>query len=390
MGALFLDMGVVVMYMDDIIVFGYAGFDEHSVDVAEVLHRLEEAGFQVNPDKCVWFAPSVNYLGFTITQEGIKPQTTKVQGILNMSPPRNQRDVCRFVGMVNFYRDLYPRRAETLSPLTDLCSKNKKFIWMSVHNDAFNNMKQIMFNDAMLTYPKFDQPFIIYSDSSDNQIGGIMTQDGKPLGFFSKKLNETQKRYPVTEQELLGITETLKYFRYMLSGHRIIVKTDHQNLTHLSTIHSSNRVLRQRLLLEEYGVELQHIPGESNVVAEALSRLPTAEKPAMSNLVALLSHLPTEELFSFDGDDDFPLNLKTMADAQTTDSHLQAALRTDTPKYVLAMRDGVLLYVYHNNNGIYVPEALRSPILQWYHTTLQHPGIKRMQATVKENILAGP
>jgi hypothetical protein len=125
-------------------------------------------------------------------------------------------------------------------------------------------------------------------------------------------------------------------------------------------------------------------------VAEALSRLPTAEKPAMSNLVALLSHLPTEELFSFDGDDDFPLNLKTMADAQTTDSHLQAALRTDTPKYVLAMRDGVLLYVYHNNNGIYVPEALRSPILQWYHTTLQHPGIKRMQATVKENILAGP
>jgi hypothetical protein len=129
MGALFLDMAVVVVYMDDIIFFGYADFDAHSLDVEEVLQRLKEARFQVNPDKCVWFAPSVNYLGFTITRDGIRLQTSKVQGILNMTQPRNQKDVRCFVGMVNFYRDLYPKRAETLSPLMDLCGKNKKFIW---------------------------------------------------------------------------------------------------------------------------------------------------------------------------------------------------------------------------------------------------------------------
>jgi hypothetical protein len=151
MGALFLVMGIVVVFMDDIIIFGYADFDAHSLDVEEVLRRLKKTGFQVNPDKCVWFAPSVNYLGFTITREGIKPQTSKVQGILNMSQPRNQKDVRRFVGMVNFYRDLYPRRAETLSPLTDLCGKNKKFVWTPTHEAAFINMKQIMANDAMLT-----------------------------------------------------------------------------------------------------------------------------------------------------------------------------------------------------------------------------------------------
>ena len=141
----------------------------------------------------MWFAPSVNYLGFTITREGIRPQTTKVQGILNMAPPKNQKDIRRFVGMVNFYRDLYPRRADTLTPLTDLCGKNRKFSWTSMHETAFNKMKEIMARDAMLTYPKFDEPFIVYSDSSDKQIGGIVTQDGKPLGFFSKKLSDTQK-----------------------------------------------------------------------------------------------------------------------------------------------------------------------------------------------------
>jgi hypothetical protein len=74
-----------------------------------------------------------------------------------------------------------------------------------------------------------------------------------------------------------------------------------------------------------------------------------------------------------------------MAETQTADAHLTAALRAPTPKYVSATRDGVLLYVHRTSNTIYIPASLRSQILNWYHTTLQHPGIKRMQATIKEN-----
>ncbi len=123
MGVLFLD----IVYMDDIIIIGYKDFGTHLIDVEEVLERLQEAGFQVNPEKCIWFASSVDYLGFDITREGIKPQAAKVKGIFYMSRPRNQRAVHHFVGMVNFYRDLYPKRATTLAPLTDLCGKNRKF-----------------------------------------------------------------------------------------------------------------------------------------------------------------------------------------------------------------------------------------------------------------------
>jgi hypothetical protein len=67
---------------------------------------------------------------------------------------------------------------------------------------------------------------------------------------------------PVTEQELLAITETLKYYKHMLFGHKIVVKTDHKNLTHQLSTHASDRVLHQRLLLEEYGMDLQYIQGE--------------------------------------------------------------------------------------------------------------------------------
>jgi hypothetical protein len=94
-----------------------------------------DAGFQVNPSKCCWFASKVHYLGFEISREGIQPQKDKIQGILNMSEPRNQKDMRRFVGLVNFYRDLYPKRAEILAPLTSLCGKN-------INSNGKRNMKR--------------------------------------------------------------------------------------------------------------------------------------------------------------------------------------------------------------------------------------------------------
>jgi hypothetical protein len=106
MSALLFDTPIVAIHMDNTIIFGYADFNSHLVDVTEVLHRLEAAGMQVNPNKCLWFQPAVLYLGFAITHDGIKHQQEKIHGILNMTSPKMQKDVRRFIGMVNFYRDL--------------------------------------------------------------------------------------------------------------------------------------------------------------------------------------------------------------------------------------------------------------------------------------------
>jgi hypothetical protein len=163
--------------------------------------------------------------------------------------------------------------------------------------------------------PRVDKPFVIYTNASKHQIGSIITQNEKPLGFFSKKLNEMQKRYLVMEQELLAIVETLKYFKHMLLWHAIIIK-----ITHLNSTHTSNRVLHQRLLLEEYGVELEYIKGNRNVVADALSRLPTAE------------------LFMMDDGDEFLLNLALIATQQLEDDNLQRALASQQPGYKKIVR----------------------------------------------------
>lgn len=104
-------------------------------------------------------------------------------------------------------------------------------------------------------------------------MGGVVSQNGNPIGFFSQKFNSAQLKYPTIEQELLALVETLKYFCWMLLGQRVTVCTNHKNLIGVNTIFSSDRVLRQQLSLEEYGVTLKYIKGGKNLVASALSRL---------------------------------------------------------------------------------------------------------------------
>ena len=126
---------------------------------------------------------------------------------------------------------------------------------------------------TMLAFPDFSKPCDLHTDSSDYQLGSVLSQDDKPIAFFSRKLNTAQMNYTVTDKELLGMTESLKHFRHILLGNVIRAYTDHKNLTYAGTNYNSDRRLRQRLLLEEYGVELIFVAGNINVVADGMSRL---------------------------------------------------------------------------------------------------------------------
>jgi hypothetical protein len=81
--------------------------------------------------------------------------------------PHHTKSCAPFRGNGQFYRDLFPKRAETFAPLTDLCRQKKKIIWESQQEEAFQKMKSILAQEARLTYPEFDKPFVIYTDTSD-------------------------------------------------------------------------------------------------------------------------------------------------------------------------------------------------------------------------------
>ena len=177
--------------------------------------------------------------------------------------------------MVNFYRDMWKRRSHMITPLTELTSiKSKsKFveIWSERHTHAFNVIKEALARDVLLAYPDFSKPFHIHTDASDYQLGSVISQDNKPLAFYSRKLSTAQRNYTTIERELLSIHENLREYRSILLGHEIHVYTDHQNLLYENK--DSGRVQRWRILMEEFGPILHYIKGEKNIVADTISRL---------------------------------------------------------------------------------------------------------------------
>ncbi len=146
-------------------------------------------------------------MGYTLTREGIKPQNNKVQAILALKEPTNVEELRRFLGMVQYYRDMWRKRIKMLAPLTDLVGEcgqtkvtkakgTKKVPW---HQKAFGLVKATIVQDVVLAYPDYSKPFEIYTDASKTQLGAVITQNNRPLAFFSRKLSDTQNQYSVTK-----------------------------------------------------------------------------------------------------------------------------------------------------------------------------------------------
>ncbi len=216
--------------------------EDHLEKLEEVLRRLPDAGQKVNAAKSTFCALEIEYLGYVLTRDGIKPQSNKVQAIFTIKPPTGVRQLRHFLGMVQDYHDLWARWSNMLAPLTSLvgeCGQTKStkakgtkkvpWHWDEVHQRAFNHVKATIAKDVVLAYLDYSKVFKIYTDASIKQLGAVIAQDNRPIAFFSRKLSDTQRKYSITKIELLAIVETLKEFNGMLWGQNIKVFTDHAN-----------------------------------------------------------------------------------------------------------------------------------------------------------------
>jgi hypothetical protein len=162
------------------------------------------------------------------------PQSNKVKAILAIKPPTGVRKLQHFLGMVQYYCDLWARRSEMLAPLTSLvgeCGQTKitkakgtkkvPWHWDEVNQRAFHHVKATIAKDVVLAYLDYSKVFDIYTDASSKQLGAVITQDNRPIAFFSRKLSDTQHKYSVTKIELLAIIKTLKEFKGMPWGQNI-------------------------------------------------------------------------------------------------------------------------------------------------------------------------
>lgn len=191
-------------YIDDILIASI-NEHEHQKHLRLLLNRLQEYGIVININKCIFGQPEVEFLGYTISQHGIKPLQTKVEAIIHYSKPQTVRQLRRFLGMVNFYRRFLPHAAHIQQCLHSCSKGNKKndntpINWTDERIKAFEECKTSLANATLLTHPVDKAEICLMVDASDYAIGGVINQyinnSWQPLAFYSKKLNDAQRNIP--------------------------------------------------------------------------------------------------------------------------------------------------------------------------------------------------
>ncbi len=111
-------------YIDDLLCITRGSLEDHLDKLEEVLKRLRDEGLKVNAAESFFCTHEIEYLGYMLSRGGIKPQIKKIQAILTIKPPNNVKELRHFLGIVQYYPDMWAKRSEMLAPLSDLVGES--------------------------------------------------------------------------------------------------------------------------------------------------------------------------------------------------------------------------------------------------------------------------
>ncbi|KAK2706792.1 hypothetical protein QYM36_014732 [Artemia franciscana] len=262
-------LGVIV---DDILISGKD--EEHDENLRKVLEKAREVGVRFNPEKCIFGSTSVPYFGHLITADGIKPDPSKVQAIIEMPHPSNKDKLATFLGMTNFLSKYIPNLSSLSYPLGEL-GKQTAFEWNNEHATAMNRIRTLICNN-LATFDTKAKSVEMKTNASKHGLGAELSIGGKTVAFGSRALTSTEQNYSQIEKELYAILYGCKKFHQFVYGRRIIAHTDHKPLEAiLSKLLSQAppRLQRMMIQLQPYDITVQYVRGKDLPVADTLSRL---------------------------------------------------------------------------------------------------------------------
>jgi len=274
-----INEGKVAVFVDNVLV-GTDSEEGHDEIVAEVLKRLEENDLYVKPEKCSWKTSKVNFLGVIMGQGKIEMEEEKVEEVLNWLVPKMVRDVRKFLGLTNYYRQFIKNFATLAKPLNMLTRKEKKWKWEEAQQKAFEQLKGIFTTRPLLVVSDLDKEFRVEADASNFATGGVLlikcdNNKWGPVAYISKSLNKTECNYEIHDKEILAVIRCLEAWRHFLEGAKgkFEIWSDHKNLEYFMSNQKLNR--RQAgwaLYLSRFNFILKHIPGQRMGKADGLIR----------------------------------------------------------------------------------------------------------------------
>ena len=182
----------------------------------KLLETMKKNNIKLNFDTIQYKQKEVEFLGKTYTTQGCKTSDTKVKTITEMPQPGNLKDLQTFLGMVQYLSKLSPRIAEIAEPLSDLMKKHAPYAWGPEQNHAFDSIKKEIAHSPVLRYYNLKKETVLQTDASIKGLGTCLLQDGHPIYFASKSLQDAEWEYVTIELEALAIAWVMEKFHHFL------------------------------------------------------------------------------------------------------------------------------------------------------------------------------
>ena len=263
-------------YVDNILVHSKTE-EEHLRLLRACYAEIRRQNFSARADKCELGFRELDFVGYQLSENKIKPSSENVEKIKNFPAPTSKKKLQSFLGLVNFSRRFIRQLATVTKPLTSLISGAQDFVWSEVHQKSFDDVKSLLSQAPALAIPNWDRPFHIDVDASGVATGGILYQiDDKgckfPIYYHSRTLSKVEAKWSPTERELFAIVDATRKFKVYCS-HEMYIHSDHKPLR---DIHQQKdprgKVGRWLIELSALECSIDYLPGKLNQGADCLSR----------------------------------------------------------------------------------------------------------------------
>jgi len=366
-----------IIYLDDILIASDSK-EEHIFHINYVLEKLKNVGFTLNLEKCEFFKKEIKFLGhkFDSIQAEMNDDTKKA--IRDFETPRNKKGIQAFLGLINWDRRFIKNLATMTKPLEQMLCKGVKFEWTDEANKAFNKIKKAFEKAPKLYVIRPDLKFGLYVDASKSGLGAMLYQYDEDkdvkntVAYASRSLKGAELNYTITELECLAIMWALRKWYASLLGRRIKIHTDHRALKFLSACaDDSSRIARWITFLNEFDIEICHIPGKENVIADTLSRRNVnngyaKQEKSIKRIAAIAK--PNDEL-------DTTTWCDIIERAQEECQTLQNFPRDDDNVY---LRDGLVRIRETSGEKIIIPERISWELIDRIHDYILHYGTDKV------------
>lgn len=271
-------------YLDDILVWSKT-WEEHLVKLRKVLAKIRVANLTLGPSKCRFGLEEIQYLGVTIRNGMLSIGEQRVETLRNLPRPTTVTELRSALGAFSYVQRWIPGLAEINRPLNEAIrgTGRRKLQWTDEMEGAFVELKERTAKAVELRIPDMGEPFTLVTDGSDRGVGAMLAQgpeDGEhliPVAFYHHTLSDAEKRYSVTDKELLAVFLAVQKFRVYLGAPFTLI-TDHSAVRFMKTLNANDEKGRRGRwveYLQQFDMELIHRAGASKElsVADYLSRV---------------------------------------------------------------------------------------------------------------------